>query len=59
MKQVTGIRNTFVNDWKPNFFKDPKKKIASIPFIRNIIEYTVGEQDADFIKAYVLVTLEI
>lgn len=35
---------------RPNFFKDPKKKIASIPFIRNIIEYTVGEQASDFIK---------
>jgi hypothetical protein len=39
-----------VNDWKPNFFTDPKKRIASIPFIRNIIEFTRGEKDRDFIK---------
>lgn len=49
-EQATGIRNVFVNDWKPNFFTDPKKKIASIPFIRNIIEFTKGDKDPDFIK---------
>jgi hypothetical protein len=50
LEQATGIRNVFVNDWKPNFFTDPKKKIASIPFIRNIIEFTKGEKDPDFAK---------
>ncbi|MEC4681081.1 MAG: phage infection protein [Nitrospirota bacterium] len=48
--QATGIRNVFVNDWKLNFFTDPKKKIASIPFIRNLIEFTKGDKDANFIK---------
>ncbi len=50
LQQATGIRNVFVNDWKPNFFSDPKKKIASIPFIRNIIEFTKGDQEPNFIK---------
>ncbi len=50
LKQAVGIKNVFVNDWKPNFFKDKRKKIASIPFIRNIIEYTKGEKDPDFVK---------
>ncbi len=50
LEKATGIKNVFVNDWKPNFFKDPKKRIASIPFIRNLIEYTKGKSDADFIK---------
>ncbi len=50
MKQAAGIQNIFVKDWKPNFFTDPTKKIASIPFIRNIIEYTKGEEDPKFIK---------
>jgi hypothetical protein len=50
LKQAIGIKNVFVNDWKPNFFADPKKKIASIPFIRNIIEFTAGEKDPSFIK---------
>ena len=49
LEQATGIKNVFVNDWKLRFFEDPKKKIASIPFIRNIIEYTRGDNDPDFI----------
>lgn len=50
LSQAAGIKNVFVNDWKPNFFTDAKKRIASIPFIRNIIEYTKGEGDPDFVK---------
>ncbi len=50
LDQAVGIQNVFVKDWKPNFFNDAKKKIASIPFIRNIIEYTKGEQDPAFVK---------
>lgn len=48
LQQASGIQNVFVKDWKPNFFKDPKKKISSIPFMRNIIEYTKGNKDKDF-----------
>jgi len=50
LEQATGIKNVFANDWKPNFFTDPKKKIASIPFIRNLIQFTKSDKDADFIK---------
>jgi len=50
LKQAIGIKNIFVYDWKQNFFADPKKKIASIPFIRNIIEFTQGEKDPSFDK---------
>ncbi len=50
LQPAAGIKNVFVNDWKPNFFTDPKKKIASIPFIRNIIEFTKGDNDPNFIK---------
>jgi hypothetical protein len=50
LNPAVGIKNVFVNDWKPHFFDDPRKKIASIPFIRNLIEYTRGDGDADFIK---------
>lgn len=50
LEKAVGIRNIFVKDWKQNFLKDKKKMIASIPFIRNIVEYTKGEQDPDFIK---------
>jgi len=50
LKQAIGIKNVFVNDWKLNFFTDLKKKIASITFIRNLIEYTKGDKDSDFVK---------
>lgn len=50
LEQATGIKNVFVNDWKPNFFTDSRKKIASIPFIRNLIEFTKGDKDPDFVK---------
>ena len=50
LQPATGIKNIFVNDWKSNFFIDPRKRIACIPFIRNIIEYTKGEADPDFVK---------
>ena len=50
LEKAAGIQNVFVKDWKPNFFTDPKKKIASIPFMRNLIEYTKGDADTDFLK---------
>ena len=46
--QATGIRNVFANDWKAAFFTDSKKKIASIPFLRNLIEMTIGESDPSY-----------
>ena len=52
LNHATGIRNVFVNDWKSSFFEDPMKRIASIPFIRNIVEYTRGSGD----PAYVTLT---
>jgi len=42
--------NIFVKDWKKEFFSDSKKKVASIPFIRNMIEYTKGSTDPEYIK---------
>src|SRR5207253_10873404 len=45
-----GVTNIFVKDWKKEFFSDPKKKVASIPFIRNMIEYTRGTTDPEYIK---------
>ncbi len=50
LEKATGIQNVFVKDWKPNFFSDPKKKIASIPFMRNLIEYTKSDVDVDLVK---------
>lgn len=42
------IKNPFIY-WMGHL-SDDKKLIASIPFVRNIIEYTKGDSDADFIK---------
>jgi hypothetical protein len=50
LAQATGIRNVFANDWKDNFLKDSKKKIASICFLRNLIEMTTGETDPNYDK---------
>jgi ABC-type lipoprotein export system ATPase subunit len=50
VEQASGIRNVFVNDWKVHFFTDPRKRIASIPFLRNLVEFTKGEDDPKFAK---------
>jgi len=50
LEQAAGIQNVFVKDWKPSFVTEPKKKIACIPFMRNLIEYTRDATDADFLK---------
>ena len=50
LEKAAGIKNVFINDWKNAFHTDAKKKIASISFIRNLIEYTRGEADPDFVK---------
>jgi ABC-type lipoprotein export system ATPase subunit len=49
LAKATGIRNVFANDWKDNFFTDPKKKIASICFLRNLIEMTTGDTDPNYL----------
>lgn len=48
LTKAAGVRNIFANDWKAHFFDDSKKKIASIPFLRNLIEMTTGEGDSRY-----------
>ena len=48
INQASGIKNPFILDWKRRFFTDERKRLASIPFLRNLIEYTKGQQDTDF-----------
>jgi ABC-type lipoprotein export system ATPase subunit len=50
LDKASGIKNIFVNDWKKEFFTDDKKRVASIPFLRNLVEYTKGEGDPKFDK---------
>lgn len=45
-----GVRNVFTNVWKPHFFTNDREKICCIPFMRNLIEYTKGESDMDYLR---------
>lgn len=45
---AAGIKNPFIHDFKPHFFDNPMKRVASIPFVRNIVEYTNGEDDSSY-----------
>ena len=42
--------NVFVDNWKQNFSRFPERRIASIPFMRNLIEYTKGTKNCVYIK---------
>jgi len=48
LQQADGIQNVFVNDWKKKFFSEDQKKIASIPFLRNLIEFSKGDGEAGY-----------
>ena len=48
LEPASGIRNVFVRDWKKAFFTDGRKRLASIPFVRNIVEYTDGTDNDDY-----------
>lgn len=50
LSKASGIRNIFTRDWKKEFFTNDKKKIACIPFLRNLVEMTNGEDDPHFVK---------
>jgi hypothetical protein len=48
--KAEGIRNLFINMWKPKVHTDNRILCASIPFTRNLIEYIKGEGDRDYLK---------
>ncbi|URW80897.1 hypothetical protein [Xiashengella succiniciproducens] len=48
LEQISYLKNPFIRDWK-NHLNDNKKLIASIPFVRNIIEYTQSEENEDYL----------
>ena len=47
---VDGLKNVFANKWKPGFFADDRMKIASIAFLRNLVENSRGEGDPAFAR---------
>lgn len=50
LTQAFGIRNPFLKDWKAAFYTDRKKRVASISFMRNLIEHLHGPQHQDFVQ---------
>jgi len=48
LESAYGVNNVFMH-WKGSFFHDATKKIACIPFIRNIVEYTQGTEDPKYL----------
>ena len=50
LSQAFGIRNPFLRDWKHEFFVDPKKRIASISFMRNLVEYVLGDSNPNYLR---------
>lgn len=50
IQKAAGIKNIFLKDWKLGFSNDARKRISCIPFIRNIIEYTKGEDNEDYLR---------
>lgn len=49
LEAAQGVRNIFINSWKRAFFADDRKKICCVPFMRNLIEYTKGSADPDYL----------
>jgi hypothetical protein len=50
LDKAEGINNPFITDFKGKFFHHGMKRVACIPFIRNILEYTRGEDDPGYMK---------
>jgi hypothetical protein len=48
--KADGINNIFINIWKKNLMNDECILCATIPFTRNLIEYTKGKDDANYLK---------
>lgn len=50
LHKMEGVNNIFTGVWKPRIMESDDILIATIPFIRNLIEYTRGEGDSEYIK---------
>lgn len=49
LERVDGIKNYFIGVVKPNMMKSKAILCASVPFTRNLIEYTKGQKDPDYL----------
>lgn len=43
------VKNPFIYEFKKKFFSSGMQRIASIPFLRNIVEYSKGKDDKDYV----------
>lgn len=50
LTKADGISNYFIGMWKENVSKCDTILCATIPFTRNLLEYTKGVDDADYLK---------
>lgn len=50
LEKADGVKNYFIGKLKDNVATNDCILCATIPFTRNLIEYTKGEQDADYLK---------
>ena len=50
LSKAEGIKNHFVYIWKRQIENNDFVLCATVPFTRNIIEYTKGEDDDDYLK---------
>lgn len=50
LQRFDGITNIFVKKWKKDVANSNTILLATIPFTRNLIEYTAGEHSVDYLK---------
>ena len=50
MEQGKGIRDVFLNDLRDEFYKDARKRIACIPFMRNVVEMMNDTKHPTYVK---------
>ncbi len=50
IERTEGIKNYFIGKWKRNVANNDCILCATIPFTRNLIEYTKGDHDVDYLK---------
>lgn len=50
LEKAEGIKNYFIGKWKNKVASNDCILCATIPFTRNLIEYTKGETDSDYLK---------
>jgi len=50
LTKAEGIKNYFIGKWKDHIIDNECILCATIPFSRNLIEYTKGDNDPDYLK---------